>query len=99
MSFAVTHGIAHLPGGGRIRITATGRDDHVVLTVEDDGPGLDPAASSQEFGVGLGNTRDRLEALYGDGQRLTLEPASTAERPGLRVSLSLPMPDRQDSRP
>lgn len=74
------------PGSGRVEIAIRGDlDDGMLrLAVEDRGPGL-PA--SPRTGIGLGNTRQRLERLYGDRQRLEV-----AARPegGLRVLMTLP---------
>jgi sensor histidine kinase YesM len=43
------------------------------LRVQDDGPGPPPANSSQGHGIGLANTRARLQQLYGDAGQLTLD--------------------------
>jgi sensor histidine kinase YesM len=62
---AVVHGIAKQLGHGSIDISAT-RDNGVLrLEVRDSGPGF--AASRPDEGIGLGNTRSRLEQLYGTG--------------------------------
>jgi LytS/YehU family sensor histidine kinase len=44
-----------------------------VLSVEDDGAGLPPAGDVRE-GTGIGNTRARLAAMFGDYYRLELSP-------------------------
>jgi hypothetical protein len=66
---AVRHGIAPRAEGGRIEVIA--RVEAGLLTVEvlDDGPG--PSGEISE-GVGLSNTRARLEQLYGAAARLEL---------------------------
>ena len=61
------------------------------LTVADDGVGLDgsPArADSGGSGIGLSNTRARLETLYGGGASLQVEAGEVA---GVRVSIELPV--------
>lgn len=88
---AVMHGVSKVEGAGRIELRAWGVDDDVVITVRDNGPGLDGTAvlggagkgiSSgngalpSTGGVGLGNTRARLEQLYGAAQHLSLHPAA-----------------------
>ena len=67
---AVDHGIAPLPDGGTITIRASectpGR-----LSIEVFNTGsLDEAGFAE--GVGLGNTRQRLQQLYGDAHRFVL---------------------------
>lgn len=63
---AIRHGIAPRAAPGRIEIGAQLDAGRLQLTVADDGLGLpedfDPAAHE---GVGLGNTRSRIEQLYG----------------------------------
>lgn len=94
---AVKHGIAARVQGGRIRIRASRRERRLCLEVEDDGPGLQRDAGARgedERGLGLRNTRERLEHLYGNSQRLHL---SEAPGGGLRVTLELPCTIRGDS--
>ncbi len=80
---AVRHGVAPRAAGGRIEIRAGLENGSVVIDVIDDGPGA-PAASYRE-GVGLTNTRARLNQLYGDAQTLELRSDH-----GFRVTLTLP---------
>ncbi len=56
-------------GSARVRIRATVEGASLVLEVSDNGPG---PTSGAEHGVGLGNTRERLHALYGDAASLEL---------------------------
>lgn len=85
---AIEHGIARRAGAGRISIAATRKDDHLELSVSDDGSGLDHSNDFPVEGIGLGNTRRRLAALYGDQAALTLSPAPGG---GLRVDLTVPL--------
>lgn len=59
---AVRHGIARRVSPGRIEIAVARRGSRVRMSVRDDGPGIDDNARE---GVGLANTRARLEQLYG----------------------------------
>lgn len=88
---AVVHGIARIEEGmGRVRVASRvegdGDDSRLVLTVEDDGPGLD-GEPERPGGVGVPNTRDRLDALYGTAGRLSVEPR---EGGGVRATVVLP---------
>ncbi len=69
---AVRHGIAQRSGSGMISITAGRSGDDLVLAVQDNGPGYRPAPSG---GVGLANTRARLETLFGDAAKLEITEA------------------------
>lgn len=67
---AIKHGIGELPEKGSIIIEAERQADALVLRVLDNGPGV--RMDSDERGVGLRNTRERLHGLYGDVAGLTL---------------------------
>lgn len=69
---AVIHGIAPHPEAGRLEITAAVRNRRLHLRVADDGPGMDVGSSSKlHLGVGLSNTRVRLQQMYGKDQTMT----------------------------
>jgi len=92
---AIKHGTGELMGTGRIEVGARREGDRLTLTVRDNGPGLrDPEGAVAE-GVGLRNTRARLEELYGGEQSLSLRPAE-----GGRVvaEIRLPYHTRADLR-
>jgi sensor histidine kinase YesM len=68
---AITHGVAPRSGPGAIRIAARRDGDVLCLEVRDNGVGLSGGAGAQlQEGVGLSNTRDRLECLYGSAHAL-----------------------------
>lgn len=70
---AIRHGIARRPGRGVVRIEAEAAGGFLELRVLDTGPGVAPAPASDGTGVGLANTRARLEQLYAENYRLTLK--------------------------
>jgi sensor histidine kinase YesM len=83
---AIRHGIAVGTGPGRIEIHA-GRDNGCLhLKVADSGPGLSHPPEKLT-GIGLANTRARLEKLYGSNQRMEL---STSPAGGLQVDITIP---------
>jgi two-component system, LytTR family, sensor kinase len=86
---AVRHGLASGSADGHIEIRARREGGTLRLTVKDDGPGL-PADwhAAEGYGLGLSNTRERLERLYGHDQRFEIANAAGG---GVEVTLTLPM--------
>jgi LytS/YehU family sensor histidine kinase len=83
---AIRHGIGRSSSAGLVEIAARRADSALEIRVRDDGPGLAPAPSGTS-GIGLSNTRARLEQLYGGAARLTLE---NDPRGGAIAVLTLP---------
>ncbi len=85
---AVKHAIARRTTAGIVRIAAERRDGRLVLEVIDDGPGDAPIRDPVvRTGVGLANTRARLETTYRGDFHLDLLPRPEG---GMRVRLDLP---------
>jgi hypothetical protein len=66
---AIKHGIARLPEGGTVHVSAQLRDG--ALAIEVVNPRSAAAATTESTGIGLANARERLRLVYGD--RATLE--------------------------
>lgn len=83
---AIRHGIEPQMRSGHITLRSTRQGDNLVLSVSDNGGGM-PAGGFKREGIGLGNSRARLNELYGDRQRfeLTNQPEG-----GLCVRLTIP---------
>jgi two-component system, LytTR family, sensor kinase len=62
---AIRHGVEKMTEPGRIEIEAVLEGDTLVMRVTDNGPGESAATDSERGGVGLRNTRARLEQMYG----------------------------------
>ena len=98
---AIRHGISRQSAPGRLSIRASRRNGRLLLQVEDNGPGLSliseggahlantttPATRTATGGVGLANTRARLEHLYGPEHRFELTRAAPR---GMLVTLEIP---------
>lgn len=69
---AIRHGIGRRSAAGRLQISAARVNGTLEIQVRDDGPGL-PSGGLDSRGIGLANTRARLQQLYGDAAKLTLE--------------------------
>ena len=84
---AIKHGVAPRSAPGRISIGSRTEGSQLCLTVRDNGPGLSgDARAGLHEGVGLSNTRDRLECLYGSAQGLDFIESGE----GLTVEMRLP---------
>jgi histidine kinase/histidine kinase/DNA gyrase B/HSP90-like ATPase len=68
---AVRHGVLARAQGGALSVSICRRDDVLVITVEDDGPGLGHE-SGHAYGVGFKNSAERLAALYGEDAHMSV---------------------------
>jgi two-component system LytT family sensor kinase len=84
---AIRHGISDRETGGVIDIRAERQNGMLCLQVRDNGPGLNTPRGNLVEGVGLSNTRSRLEYLYGSGGRFEV---GDAEEGGLIVTAAFP---------
>lgn len=70
---AIRHGLAKRSAAGTVEIAAARDGDRLCIRVQDDGVGLRPGFRAQrDWGVGLRNSHDRLQQLYGRGASITL---------------------------
>ncbi|MCI0433690.1 MAG: histidine kinase [Gemmatimonadetes bacterium] len=86
---AVRHGIAARAAAGCIALSARIDGRRLIIELQDDGPGLAvTSAADGSGGIGLRNTRARLEYAYGDAASLQLENGPAG---GAKVLLTLPL--------
>lgn len=88
------HGLEARPDGGVISITATEDGLHAIISVEDDGMGMDPeqlasvlAGNTPNMHVGLRNVDLRMRQLYGNSNGLLIDTAPGA---GMLITLRVP---------
>jgi len=84
---AIRHGIGRSSSSGLILISASKINGTLELRVQDDGPGLSPGDASEDRGIGLSNTRARLQQLYGRDATLEIENCDHA---GVVVTMNIP---------
>ena len=84
---AIKYAVAPREQGGTICIDGDLLGDKIRLSVGDNGPGIvDGQRLEPGRGVGIRNTRERLQVLYGDRACVEL----IDQQPGLKVQLTLP---------
>lgn len=87
---AIKHGISRLTAPGTLRLASRLVEGRLELVIDNDGP--DPATtraptSERPGGIGLTNTRSRLERAYGANYRFDMVRRSDG---GMTVRLNLP---------
>ena len=91
---AIKHGIAGRSGGDHVQITAGLYGERLWMQVRDNGGGLQVRTlKALRTGVGLSNTRARLDCLYGRHYRLEFSD----KHGGLSVLIEIPF-QRVDGR-
>lgn len=88
---ALEHGASRTLGEGRVEIAAHREGDDLVLSVRDNGPGL--AEGATKGGVGVRNTEERLEQLYGEAGSLSIR---SADGGGVIAQIRLPFHTAHD---
>lgn len=95
---AILHGIEPMKDGGRVRITAGLEQQNLLITIEDNGPGMAPeeleqcrAAVYSESGatdsIGMRNVHRRLRLHFGEEYGLAIE---SRHQEGTIVTLRMP---------
>lgn len=87
---AVRHGIGPKPSGGTVEIIACRSGEGVLITVRDNGVGMEETKRVQleqakSHGVGIANVNRRLQMIYGH----KLEMSSALDQ-GTQIKLYLP---------
>ena len=87
---AIKHGVTPRAEGGEVAVAVSRENGTLHIVVRDDGPGLSASAvrSTNGGGVGLANTRARLEQLYGDRHRFSVSNHADG---GVVVQLAIPL--------
>jgi two-component system, LytTR family, sensor kinase len=84
---AIKHGFGGLSVGGQVSVSARRSGDQLELRVADDGRARQEDRRPIVEGIGLGNTRQRLEHLYPGAHTMSAGPMGEG---GFQVTIRLP---------
>jgi two-component system, LytTR family, sensor kinase len=97
---AIRHGIGAHAAAGRITVSASQLDHRLVLRVLDDGAGLTSKSRRDGVagaGLGMTNTRLRLQRLYGEHYRFEVRPRADNGAAGAEAIVELPFDVARDA--
>ncbi len=84
---AIRYGISQLEQDGVIHAKIERNGSRLLLSIRDNGPGLQSTSQQPGYGIGLRNTEERLSHFYASDYRLSVrEP----EAGGFEVSITIP---------
>lgn len=99
---AIKYAIAKSPTGGTIWLDADVLHNQLSIQLSDNGPGISdiqsalrPRNEGEHGGVGLANTRERLQELYGQAHGFELE---NIHPHGLRITIRIPFSSTERSK-
>jgi two-component system, LytTR family, sensor kinase len=90
---SIKHGLGPKVEGGSIHLRSRVTDSRLIIEVEDDGVGmgqaqLEESSSWSGMGIGMANISERLQVLYGDTARMTID---SHEGKGTLIRIRLPL--------
>ncbi len=92
---SIKHGLEPRISGGTVTLRSRVEEGRLVIEVEDDGVGVEPAGTApvsglvrEGSGIGMRNVRERMQVLY--GEEAQVEMVSRPGR-GTRVRLTMPV--------
>jgi two-component system LytT family sensor kinase len=98
---SIKHGLAPKVEGGSIFLRSRLSDSRLIIEVEDDGVGmggtqLEQSSSWAGMGIGMANISERLQVLYGDTARMTID---SHEGKGTLIRIRLPLVESDSAVP
>jgi two-component system, LytTR family, sensor kinase len=98
---SIKHGLSPKVEGGSIFLRSRINGSRLIIEVEDDGVGmggdqLEESSSWPGMGIGMANISERLQVLYGNTARMTID---SREGKGTRIRIRLPLVEAASSVP
>ncbi len=98
---SIKHGLSPKVEGGSIYLRSRLTNTRLIIEVEDDGVGmggaqLEESSSWTGMGIGMANISERLQVLYGDTARMTID---SHEGKGTLIRIRLPLVESASSVP
>lgn len=98
---SIKHGLSPKIEGGSIYLRSRVTSSRLIIEVEDDGVGmggaqLNESGSWSGMGIGMANISERLQVLYGDTARMTID---SHEGKGTLIRIRLPLIEAASSVP
>ncbi|HEV2397257.1 MAG TPA: histidine kinase [Candidatus Sulfotelmatobacter sp.] len=98
---SIKHGLSPKIEGGTIFLRSRVTNSRLIIEVEDDGVGmgsaqLEESSSWPGMGIGMANISERLQVLYGDTARMTID---SHEGKGTLIRIRLPLVEAASSVP
>jgi two-component system, LytTR family, sensor kinase len=98
---SIKHGLGPKVEGGSIYLRSRVTESRLIIEVEDDGVGmggaqLEESSSWVGMGIGMANISERLQVLYGDTARMTID---SHEGKGTLIRIRLPLFEAASSVP
>jgi len=89
---AIYHGIRNKKDKGKIKISTFQEEEKVILTLEDNGSGMDESQvrsiiESKTTGIGVRTTKERLRVFYGDDYEFIVESKKDI---GTKIIIKMP---------
>jgi two-component system LytT family sensor kinase len=86
---SIRHGLANKVEGGTVRLRTRLEGPRLVISIEDDGVGMDEDKLDALFesGIGVSNVNERLRVLFGAGYRMSVDSKPGA---GTKTRIELP---------
>jgi two-component system, LytTR family, sensor kinase len=98
---SIKHGLSPKVEGGSIYLRSRLSDSRLIIEVEDDGVGMRGAQLQERsswagMGIGMANISERLQVLYGDTARMTID---SHEGKGTLIRIRLPLVESDSAIP